>query len=113
MHRQLLCMAQVDPEEVPSMPFTISYILALLSLSFVSDLPQEVDCYHRLVPLETSIGMDRPSYFGVVTSAYKANSTKNGLAYCLRRIHSKRIDQLVGLRMGSVFLFWLECVNTR
>ncbi|XP_045469546.1 PAN2-PAN3 deadenylation complex subunit pan3 [Harmonia axyridis] len=62
----------------------------MLSDPQVTDLPQEIDSYHELCPLEpisnTSV------HKGYQTSMYKATHTKTGVHYCLRRIHGFRLQ---------------------
>lgn len=55
----------------------------------VTGLPQEVDHYNELVPLEPyCLGRAvKSSSYGLITSTYKATHTKTGLRYCLKRIH--------------------------
>ncbi|XP_054717991.1 LOW QUALITY PROTEIN: PAN2-PAN3 deadenylation complex subunit pan3-like [Uloborus diversus] len=75
IHRQHLTLAEANPEQHP-------------------DLPNEVDNYHKLCPLEPPIG-DTPaksSTFGYVTTVYKAANIKTGVYYCLRRIHGFRVS---------------------
>ncbi|XP_017764887.1 PREDICTED: PAB-dependent poly(A)-specific ribonuclease subunit PAN3 isoform X2 [Eufriesea mexicana] len=53
------------------------------------DLPNEVDNYHELCPLEP---IHKPaSTIEYQTSTYKATSIKSGTRYCLRRIHDFRL----------------------
>ena len=52
------------------------------------DLPNEVDNYHELCPLEP-IHKPASTILGYQTSTYKATSIKSGTRYCLRRIHGK------------------------
>ncbi|XP_078042424.1 poly(A) specific ribonuclease subunit PAN3 [Augochlora pura] len=54
------------------------------------DLPDEVDSYHELCPLEP-ITKPSSTMLGYQTSTYKATSIKNGTRYCLRRIHDFRL----------------------
>ncbi|KAK2168696.1 hypothetical protein LSH36_15g19075 [Paralvinella palmiformis] len=55
------------------------------------DIPLEVDNYHNLFPLEPPVAnVRKSSTFGYQTSVYKATSTKDGMLYCLRRIHGYR-----------------------
>ncbi|CAD1472267.1 unnamed protein product, partial [Heterotrigona itama] len=51
------------------------------------DLPNEVDNYHELCPLEP-IHKPASTMLGYQTSTYKATSIKSGTRYCLRRIHA-------------------------
>lgn len=50
------------------------------------DIPNEVENYHDLVPLEI---LHKPvsSVLGYQTSTYKATNIKNGIKYCIRRVH--------------------------
>ena len=54
------------------------------------DLPNEVDNYHELCPLE-QIHKPASTMLGYHTSTYKATSIKSGTRYCLRRIHDFRL----------------------
>ncbi|XP_033223809.1 PAN2-PAN3 deadenylation complex subunit PAN3 isoform X2 [Belonocnema kinseyi] len=54
------------------------------------DLPNEVDSYHELCPLET-IHKPASTVLGYQTSTYKATSIKTGTRYCLRRVHDFRL----------------------
>ncbi|XP_011150054.2 PAN2-PAN3 deadenylation complex subunit Pan3 isoform X3 [Harpegnathos saltator] len=54
------------------------------------DLPNEVDNYHELCPLEP-IHKPASTVLGYQTSTYKATNIKNGTRYCLRRIHDFRL----------------------
>ncbi|XP_076286207.1 poly(A) specific ribonuclease subunit PAN3 isoform X1 [Lasioglossum baleicum] len=54
------------------------------------DLPDEVDSYHELCPLE-QIHKPASTMLGYQTSTYKATSIKSGTRYCLRRIHDFRL----------------------
>lgn len=65
-------------------------ILAQPDLVRFPDLPNEVDNYHELCPLEP-IHKAASTVLGYQTSTYKATSIKNGTRYCLRRIHGTRI----------------------
>ncbi|XP_071949670.1 PAN2-PAN3 deadenylation complex subunit pan3-like [Antedon mediterranea] len=69
LHRHLVTLAQIDPTEHP-------------------DIPQEVDKYHTLYPLEgTPKGpMDKNSTFGYSTQCFKAVNSKDNKTYCLRRV---------------------------
>ncbi|XP_067944459.1 PAN2-PAN3 deadenylation complex subunit pan3-like [Watersipora subatra] len=55
-----------------------------------SDLPAEVDSYCRLVPLEATPSELRDNY-NYTCSTYKAVNRKNGLTYCLQRIHAFKL----------------------
>ncbi|CAM9607013.1 unnamed protein product [Lampetra planeri] len=74
INRHLLTMAQIDQAENP-------------------DIPAEVDNYHSLFPLEPpqTNPMQKSGTFGYTTTCYKAVSSKDGMAYCLRRIHGYRL----------------------
>ncbi|OUC45780.1 hypothetical protein D917_01765 [Trichinella nativa] len=55
------------------------------------DVPQKVDNYYKLLPLEevtTNPMMQQNGYFCLVTTAYKAVLADDGLYYCLRRLHA-------------------------
>nr|XP_039255415.1 PAN2-PAN3 deadenylation complex subunit pan3-like [Styela clava] len=73
LRKQTLTMLTVDAEQDTS-------------------VPAEVDNYHSLFPLEPIVDtpMQKSSTFSFVTSCYKAIKYKDGLPYCLRRIHGFR-----------------------
>lgn len=59
-----------------------------------TNVPQEVDNYHTLFPLEpidSIANQQSQRTFGCITSCYKAVSSKDGLAYVLRRMHGVRL----------------------
>ncbi|XP_015114391.1 PAN2-PAN3 deadenylation complex subunit PAN3 [Diachasma alloeum] len=71
LHKNTLTLTQSDPSQFP-------------------DLPTEVDNYHELCPLE-AIHKPASTVLGYQTSTYKATSLKNGVRYCLRRVHDFRL----------------------
>lgn len=73
IRKQSLRMLTVDTENDPS-------------------IPSEVDNYHSLFPLEAiqENSLQKSATFCYVTSCYKAIKYKDGLPYCLRRIHGFR-----------------------
>ena len=54
-------------------------------------MPQSVDHYHELMPLEehTLNQAIKSHTYGLVTSTYKATHNKTGLRFCLKRIHGE------------------------
>ena len=58
-----------------------------------SSSPAEVDTYHTLCPLEavdtTASDQDTRHIFGHPSTCYRATSSKDGLFYCLRRLHGE------------------------
>ncbi|XP_030756046.1 PAN2-PAN3 deadenylation complex subunit Pan3 [Sitophilus oryzae] len=59
------------------------------------DLPQEVDSYHELFPLEPISNQAlHKAHLGYQASMYKATHTKTGVHYCLRRIHGFRLQNV-------------------
>lgn len=58
------------------------------------DLPNEVDNYHELCPLEP-IHKPASTMLGYQTSTYKATSIKSGTRYCLRRVHGEYLYNLM------------------
>lgn len=75
LEKHALTLAHVDHEQFP-------------------DLPQEVDMYHELVPMEPQHNVNKSSIFGYATSVYKATNIKTGLRYCLYRIHGYRLNNV-------------------
>ncbi|XP_066256175.1 PAN2-PAN3 deadenylation complex subunit pan3 [Euwallacea similis] len=74
LSRNMLTLLQPDPAQYP-------------------DLPQEVDSYHELFPLEPiSNQVLHKAHLGYQASMYKATHIKTGLHYCLRRIHGFRLQ---------------------
>ncbi|KAF7281027.1 poly(A) specific ribonuclease subunit PAN3 [Rhynchophorus ferrugineus] len=74
LNRNLLTLLQPDPTQYP-------------------DIPQEVDSYHELFPLEpiSNQALHKP-HLGYQASMYKATHIKTGEHYCLRRIHGFRLQ---------------------
>ncbi|RWS10825.1 PAB-dependent poly(A)-specific ribonuclease subunit 3-like protein [Dinothrombium tinctorium] len=62
-------------------------LLAPAAQDITPDLPDHVDNFHELVPLESPCST-LSSTFGLVTSVYRATNMKTGEVVCLRRIHS-------------------------
>nr|XP_053639808.1 PAN2-PAN3 deadenylation complex subunit pan3-like isoform X2 [Cherax quadricarinatus] len=75
LERHAITLAHVDPEQF-------------------SDLPQEIDMYHELVPLEPQHTVNKSSIFGYASSVYKGTNIKTGLHYCLYRIHGFRLSNV-------------------
>ncbi|KAK6627609.1 hypothetical protein RUM44_010087 [Polyplax serrata] len=71
LEKSALIMLQPDPQLYP-------------------DIPETVDNYHELVPLEP-LPMGDPLHIGH-SSTYKATHIKTGIRYCLRRIHGFRLS---------------------
>lgn len=70
-----------------------------------ADLPTEVDTYHNLCLLEASPtnGPPKSNTFGFVTSVYKATNIKNGIYYCLRRVHGEDLGDVVNVLMSMAY----------
>ncbi|KAJ8938453.1 hypothetical protein NQ314_011490 [Rhamnusium bicolor] len=74
LNRNVLTLLQPDPQQYP-------------------DLPQEVDSYHELFPLEPlSNNTLHKAHMGYQASMYKATHIKTGTHFCLRRIHGFRLS---------------------
>ncbi|XP_056639808.1 PAN2-PAN3 deadenylation complex subunit PAN3 isoform X1 [Diorhabda sublineata] len=73
LNRNVLTLLQPDPQQYP-------------------DLPQEVDSYHQLFPLEPISNTLHKAHLGYQATMYKATHTKTGIHYCLRRIHGFRLS---------------------
>ena len=53
--------------------------------------PSEVDSYHSLHPLEpVAQDLELRRLFGHTSTCYRATSSKDGLFYCLRRLHGEQ-----------------------
>ena len=65
------------------------------------DIPAEVDSYHCLYPLEQrpSNPMHKSSLFDYRTSVYRATNSKDGLAYCLKRVHGRVLSFSTVIRL--------------
>ena len=61
--------------------------ISLVDETQSSRLPLEVDAYHHLMPLE-SIGLKSLTLNPILTSTFRVNH-RNGLNYCMKRIHGK------------------------
>lgn len=73
LNRNVLTLLQPDPQQYP-------------------DLPQEVDSYHELFPLEPISTTLHKAHLGYQATMYKATHIKTGIHYCLRRIHGFRLS---------------------
>ncbi|XP_059155645.1 PAN2-PAN3 deadenylation complex subunit PAN3-like isoform X2 [Physella acuta] len=85
LNRHVLTMTQVDPNSPNA-----------------ADLPTEVDKYQNLCPLER-FGAPKPSLGNLPSTTYKAVCTKDGLYYCLRRIHGFRLPNT---KVNSIMESW-------
>lgn len=76
---------------------TLKTCVMLTFVLLFKGLPQEVDHYHELVPLEPyCLGRAvKSSSYGLITSTYKATHTKTGIRYCLKRIHGILYQQIM------------------
>lgn len=79
----------------------------------LADIPAEVDNYHNLFPLEPPLAnpMQKSNTFGYPTTCYKAVNTKDGLTYCLRRVHGKEACLVLVIRevsRNSLMNDWVE-----
>ncbi|GFR66446.1 PAB-dependent poly(A)-specific ribonuclease subunit PAN3, partial [Elysia marginata] len=72
------------------------------SSPLAAELPPEVDKYTNLCPLERT-GALKPSLGNLPSSTYKAICTKDGLHYCLRRLHGFR---LAGTKFQATMESW-------
>lgn len=73
-----------------------------------TEIPAQVDAYCDLVPLEPPT--NRIGQFGFPSTMYKAVSQKDGLTYCLCRIHGKLTLTVVCLLVFFIFpSFFLLC----
>lgn len=51
------------------------------------DLPQVVDVFQDLIPLESSMSSPSTTFNGMITSVMRATNVKTGQHFCLRRLH--------------------------
>lgn len=68
------------------------------------DLPNEVDNYHELCPLEP-LHKPASTVLGYQTSTYKATNIKTGTRFCLRRVHGEFKFRWCSHRTPSPSLF--------
>ncbi|XP_070197753.1 PAN2-PAN3 deadenylation complex subunit pan3-like isoform X2 [Littorina saxatilis] len=89
--RQALSYAACDPAINPGM-----------------EVPQEVDNYDSLVPLERSPPPNAPikSILGYPSTCYKATHKKEGTLYCLRRIHNFRLNPSLNSKLMTLVDTW-------
>ena len=57
------------------------------NLELYPDLPDTIENYHDLIPLEEPAEV-QSNTFGCLTSVYKGTSLKTGEVFCLRRVHN-------------------------
>ncbi|XP_058790833.1 PAN2-PAN3 deadenylation complex subunit PAN3 [Phymastichus coffea] len=72
------------------------------------DLPNEVENYHDLVPLEI-LQKHVSSVLGYQTSTYKATNIKNGIKYCIRRVHEFRLPNTKCMVLVDM---WKKLIHT-
>ncbi|KAK6172940.1 hypothetical protein SNE40_016494 [Patella caerulea] len=67
--------------------------MAQIDQSHNPEIPSEVDNYHNIFPLEPPPAnpLQKSNIFSYPTSCFKAVNTKDGLTYCLRRVHGFRL----------------------
>ncbi|KAL8575598.1 hypothetical protein ACOMHN_028619 [Nucella lapillus] len=89
LHRQTLSYTACDPSLNP-------------------EVPQEVDNYDGLVPLEAGPNPNAPvkSSLGYVSTCYKATHKKEGSLCCLRRIHNFRINPTMNNSLMTLVETW-------
>lgn len=89
LHRQSLSYSACDPALNP-------------------EVPQEVDNYDSLVPLEPGQNPSAPvkSSLGYVSTCYKAHHKKEGSLCCLRRIHNFRINPTLNNNLMTLVETW-------
>ncbi|KAL4003096.1 hypothetical protein ACH3XW_6200 [Acanthocheilonema viteae] len=73
--------------------------------SLYPDIPQNVEYFQNLVPLENVkfVGghMERGIIGSHVTTVYKAINGRDGMPYCLRRIHNFRVNAMKQLSLAD------------
>uniref|UniRef100_A0A0R3RFT7 PAN2-PAN3 deadenylation complex subunit PAN3 n=1 Tax=Elaeophora elaphi TaxID=1147741 RepID=A0A0R3RFT7_9BILA len=73
--------------------------------SLYPDIPQNVEYFQNLVPLENVkfVGghMERGIIGSYVTTVYKAINGRDGMPYCLRRIHNFRVNAMKQLSLAD------------
>jgi hypothetical protein len=80
------------------------------------DIPAEVDNYRHLVLLETaptSTPAPKSNIFGYATSVYKAVNSKDGLTYCLKRLHGMLSSNLLVMHRTSGDFVFKQAVKSR
>lgn len=89
LNRQALAGAHADPAANP-------------------DIPQEVDNYDSLVPLERSLppSAQSKSLLGYQSTCYKATNKTDGSLCCLRRVHSFRLNPTLNSRLMALVEAW-------
>uniref|UniRef100_A0A1Y1L4R9 Uncharacterized protein n=1 Tax=Photinus pyralis TaxID=7054 RepID=A0A1Y1L4R9_PHOPY len=86
LNRNALTLLQPDPGQFP-------------------DLPQDVDNYHELCPLEPiPTNSLQKALIGYQASMYKATHIKTGTRHCLRRIHGTSLRQCDRKLNANVFI---------
>ncbi|KAM3723478.1 PAN2-PAN3 deadenylation complex subunit [Dirofilaria immitis] len=73
--------------------------------SLYPDIPQNVEYFQNLVPLENVkfVGshMERGIIGSYITTVYKAINGRDGMPYCLRRIHNFRVNAIKQLSLAD------------
>ena len=69
-------------------------------------LPEKVEHFESPVPLEPRSGSTSTTFGGARTSVYKAVNSRDGLTYCLRRVHGAPL--LLGACCGDFARQWFK-----
>lgn len=88
LHRNTLSTAQPDSERWPGLHnFEYKYFYFFSINLFILDLPENVEDYHDVYPLDTYGHSSK--ILSYCTTTYRATNSKTGEKCCLKRIHGK------------------------
>ncbi|CAG2163378.1 unnamed protein product [Oppiella nova] len=76
------------------------------------ELPQVVDVYHDLVPLEASISSPSTTFNDMICSVFRATNSKNGEHFCLRRLHSFQPNSSNAKQMIAAIESWKKLFHS-
>lgn len=79
-------------------------------ISADTTLPAQVDYFHSLVPLDLS-HQKNAATFGYPSWVYKAQSSKDGNFYALRRLEGMKDKTMTTPQTGALFPFFGLAVN--
>jgi hypothetical protein len=75
-------------DEIRSMLLNRQMISQLTLVDNENRYPAEIETYHQLFPLENT-DLKSATLNPVVTSTFRATNQRDGLQYCMKRVHGK------------------------
>ncbi|XP_054159365.1 PAN2-PAN3 deadenylation complex subunit Pan3-like [Oppia nitens] len=76
------------------------------------ELPQVVDVYTDLVPLEANISSPSTTFNNMICSVFRATNSKTGQLFCLRRLHSFQPNSANAKQMIAAIDSWKKLLHS-